>query len=77
MTVMKLQLKYCERCGSLRLRRADSGATYCQPCTELLDRFLFPLASAGQRRQGRLLHMESSSTFSSRTQPFLPSGRLQ
>jgi hypothetical protein len=39
MPLIKFELKYCERCGSLRLRRADSDDTYCQPCIQLLDSF--------------------------------------
>ena len=30
------ELKYCERCGSLRLRRAASVETYCGPCGQML-----------------------------------------
>jgi ribosomal protein L37AE/L43A len=30
------ELKYCERCGSLRLRRAASVETYCEPCGQML-----------------------------------------
>jgi hypothetical protein len=33
------ELKYCERCGSLQLRRADSANTYCRPCQQALFRF--------------------------------------
>jgi hypothetical protein len=30
------ELKYCERCGSLGLRRSQSGETYCEPCEQIL-----------------------------------------
>jgi ribosomal protein L37AE/L43A len=30
------ELKYCERCGSLGLRRVHSGETYCEPCGQML-----------------------------------------
>jgi hypothetical protein len=36
------QLKYCERCGSLRLRPADSAETYCQPCEQALFNWALP-----------------------------------
>ncbi len=36
------QLKYCERCGSLRLRAADSAETYCRPCERLLFNWALP-----------------------------------
>jgi ribosomal protein L37AE/L43A len=46
MPLIKFELKYCERCGSLRLRRADSRVTYCQSCTHLLDPTLLGASSA-------------------------------
>jgi len=30
------ELKYCERCGSLRLRRSDSAESYCPSCEHVL-----------------------------------------
>jgi hypothetical protein len=33
------ELKYCERCGSLRLRLSDSGGAYCAPCGQALANF--------------------------------------
>jgi hypothetical protein len=36
------ELKYCERCGSLSLRRAASADTYCKPCAEMLANFSLP-----------------------------------
>jgi hypothetical protein len=44
MQVIGWELKYCERCGSLRLRRADSAETYCRPCGRAL--FSLPLGEA-------------------------------
>jgi len=29
---LKIELKYCERCGGLWLRRADSTEAYCIAC---------------------------------------------
>lgn len=29
---MRMELKYCERCGSLWLRRKGAEAVYCQKC---------------------------------------------
>jgi hypothetical protein len=34
----KLELKYCERCGALRLRRLDSTDNYCESCAQVLNR---------------------------------------
>lgn len=36
---IKLELKYCERCGTLKLRRVDSATTYCRRCEGLLARY--------------------------------------
>ena len=44
MQAISCELKYCERCGSLRLRRTDSADTYCQPCGRAL--FNLPLGEA-------------------------------
>ena len=30
--LIRLELKYCERCGGLLLRRAGLNRTFCQPC---------------------------------------------
>jgi len=45
------ELKYCERCGSLGLRRSQSGKTYCEPCGRILTGHAIP-GDAG--RQSRL-----------------------
>jgi len=42
MTTTTYQLKYCERCGSLRLRAADSAETYCRPCEQALFNWTLP-----------------------------------
>lgn len=33
---IRLELKYCERCGGLWLRLKDSELVYCPPCTVVL-----------------------------------------
>lgn len=38
-TLATYELKYCERCGSLRLRRTASEGTYCEPCGQMLANF--------------------------------------
>lgn len=30
--IIHFELKYCERCGGLWLRRYDAAAVYCSPC---------------------------------------------
>jgi hypothetical protein len=36
--VIQLELKYCERCGALWLRRRGTQEIYCAPCDlEMLD----------------------------------------
>jgi len=36
------ELKYCERCGSLGLRRAQSADNYCAPCGQILVAYSSP-----------------------------------
>jgi hypothetical protein len=50
------ELKYCERCGSLGLRRSQSGETYCKPCGEILTSYSLP----GDRSRRSLLHNAES-----------------
>jgi len=36
--IIRLELKYCERCGGLWMRTRDSGDVYCPLCVaEMLD----------------------------------------
>ena len=42
MRAINYELKYCERCGSLRVRRADSMDTYCPSCERLLFNVMLP-----------------------------------
>jgi len=42
MQATSYQLKYCERCGSLRLRPAASAENYCQPCEQTLFNWTLP-----------------------------------
>jgi hypothetical protein len=39
MQLSTYELKYCERCGSLRLRRSASAETYCEPCAQMLANY--------------------------------------
>ena len=45
-----MELKYCECCGGLLLRRAGSGATYCSECAVLIG----DLAPRRQRRRAEV-----------------------
>jgi hypothetical protein len=58
MTYSSYELKYCERCGGLGLRRSQSGLPYCCDCQQMLQRFLVRPPSAddkaGQLR--RIVH---------------------
>jgi hypothetical protein len=42
MEIISYELKYCERCGTLKLRPIDSGSTYCRHCEGMLARYKFP-----------------------------------
>jgi hypothetical protein len=43
-----LELKYCERCGALKVRRVDSTGNYCERCARLLTTQLSALHLAGR-----------------------------
>jgi hypothetical protein len=45
---VKYELKYCEICGGLGMRRPQSSALYCEECARLLA--LRPLRGRGARR---------------------------
>ncbi len=55
MTYSTLELKYCERCGGLGLRRDKLGLPYCADCEQMLARLLLQppssLPNAGHRRR--------------------------
>ena len=34
---IRMELKYCERCGGLWLRPTGSGLSYCPRCTAAMD----------------------------------------
>jgi hypothetical protein len=42
MQAITYELKYCERCGSLGLRRCQSDEMYCAPCGQILINYSFP-----------------------------------
>jgi len=44
--VWTLDLKYCEMCGALCLRRHDSAVPYCERCARVLSE-LAPAAAVG------------------------------
>ena len=53
--IVRLELKYCERCGGLWLRTAGSGEVYCSLCVaQMLD---LPVPRA--RRKAQLLFSDS------------------
>jgi hypothetical protein len=41
MKTVKYELKYCEGCGTLKLRPVESPNTYCYLCERRLARFAF------------------------------------
>ena len=44
--IVQLELKYCERCGGLWVRRVASENVYCAPCAVVMAEF----ASSSRRR---------------------------
>jgi hypothetical protein len=52
--IIRLELKYCERCGGLWMRTLGSGEVYCSLCVaQMLD---LPVPRA--RRKARLLFVD-------------------
>lgn len=45
--LVRMELKYCERCGGLLLRRSGEAVVYCGPC----DMKLQELPPAGQSKR--------------------------
>lgn len=44
MKSIRFELKYCEGCGTLKLRPVTSSSNDCRVCERLLARFRFPRA---------------------------------
>jgi len=42
MESIKYELKYCEGCGTLKLRPVGTGTGHCRVCESILARFRFP-----------------------------------
>ena len=61
MTYSSYELKYCERCGGLGLRRSKSGLPYCCDCEQILRAFLLapPVATATPGQLRRIVHRVS------------------
>ena len=54
METIKYELKYCEGCGTLKLRPVCSANTYCLLCERMLARFRFPRGAGVTRIAPRL-----------------------
>ena len=52
------ELKYCERCGGLGLRRSRSGSPYCRDCEQMMRAFLpgRPAATTTAGELRRIVH---------------------
>lgn len=72
------ELKYCERCGSLGLRRRQSSETYCEPCGQILTNYSFPgdLSRQSLLRKSRT-EPRAQLKLEGNAQPYVPFGRLQ
>ena len=68
------ELKYCERCGSLGLRRSQSAENYCEPCGQILTTYLPP---ADWRRRSVVRQPGTEAPTPLKLQGVTLSGRLQ
>jgi Zn-finger nucleic acid-binding protein len=48
--VIQLELKYCERCGGLWLRRRGTGEVYCAACAIEMPEYRFARRSKNRPR---------------------------
>ena len=46
----RYELKYCEGCGTLKLRPVESADTYCKRCESMLSRYSLPRRARGANR---------------------------
>jgi ribosomal protein L37AE/L43A len=58
MTYSSYELKYCERCGGLGLRRTQSDLPYCCDCEQMMQGYLLrpPSADAKPGQLRRIVH---------------------
>jgi hypothetical protein len=79
MEIIKYELKYCERCGTLKLRAVASAANYCRCCERLLARFTFGRGGGGNNlpELPLLLALEGASAIAASAFRHSSSGRVQ
>lgn len=72
------ELKYCERCGALGLRRSQSPDSYCESCGKILVNYSSAVET-GRRSTTRALANPAAAplTVESQTGSNLFAGRLQ
>ncbi len=51
-TIVRLELKYCERCGGLLLRRSGAPVVYCGSCANALREMPASGTCVSGRREG-------------------------
>jgi hypothetical protein len=49
---MAVELKYCERCGGLHVRRSNSEAKFCSPCMDGERAVVEQVFRSGGKRSG-------------------------
>ena len=79
MEIIKYELKYCERCGTLKLRAVTSAANYCRCCERLLARFTLGRGGGGNNppELPLLLALEEASAVPASACGHSSSGRVQ
>ena len=50
---VRLELKYCEQCGGLLLRRAGHDVVFCDPCARRVEDMPAPRARRGASVEAR------------------------
>ena len=52
---IKIELKYCERCGGLWLRRVGDPQVYCAPCAPAMEQTAITKKAAARERWDRVM----------------------
>ena len=59
---VRYELKYCEGCGTLRLRVVSEDIRNCHVCEQLLERFRFPRKALARRQAESVRHRRKKLT---------------
>lgn len=65
--MIRLELKYCERCGGLLLRKVNEAVVYCSPCERSLSEM--PAVKGKSQKKNSSANVEEMGLAIPRKQP--------